>query len=135
MNPGDLGAMARGGRKGRPRVQPQLLKGDEHPPANSPSTNDRNIQELTPRTKKARNETVPRGSESVPRPHSSYASIVDANEGTTPDFVPISEINGIKCAKIIVDDIEEEIAYWQNAVVCCALGANPPVEVIVGFVR
>jgi len=27
------------------------------------------------------------------------------------------------------------MAYWQNAVLCCVLGANPPYEVIDGFVQ
>ncbi|KAJ8422180.1 hypothetical protein Cgig2_015761 [Carnegiea gigantea] len=107
----------------------------EQPPGNPPSIIDRNNQDLSPRAERTMNEAVPRGPESAPRPHSLYASIVDPNEGTALDFVPISEINGIKCAKIALDDIEEEIAYWQNAVVCCVLGANPPVEVIEGFVR
>ena len=56
------------------------------------------------------NETVPMGSASARRPHSSYASIMDANEGATLGFVLISEITGIKCTKIAVDDIEEEVA-------------------------
>jgi len=127
--------MARGGRKGRPRAQPQPLEEKEQPPRNSPITIDRNNPELPPRAEEERNEIVQRRSENTPRPFSSYASMVDPNEGTPLDFVPISKINGYKCAKIVGKDIEEEIAYWQNTVVYCVLKANPPVEVIKGFVK
>ncbi|KAL9236027.1 hypothetical protein vseg_010740 [Gypsophila vaccaria] len=33
------------------------------------------------------------------------------------------------------EDVEEEIEYWKQAVVCFILGANPPWEVIEGFIR
>ena len=82
--------MARGGKKGRPMVQPPPLEEAEQPPGNSLSTIDRDNHELSPRTERAMNETVQRGSGSVARPHSSYASIVDPNKGTALDFVPTS---------------------------------------------
>ncbi|KAJ8435935.1 hypothetical protein Cgig2_013282 [Carnegiea gigantea] len=47
----------------------------------------------------------------------------------------MDEINGTKCAKLVKEDIEGEIVYWQNAVICCVLGVNPPFEVIEGYVR
>ena len=34
-----------------------------------------------------------------------------------------------------MEDVLEEINYWQNGVICYVLGANPPYEVINGFVR
>ncbi|KAL9230657.1 hypothetical protein vseg_005980 [Gypsophila vaccaria] len=34
-----------------------------------------------------------------------------------------------------VDDVQEEIAYWHNAVVCFIMRANPPASVIEGFIR
>ncbi|XP_074318645.1 uncharacterized protein LOC141655464 [Silene latifolia] len=34
-----------------------------------------------------------------------------------------------------LEDVEEEIEYWSQAVVCFILGANPPWEVVEGFIR
>ena len=65
----------------------------------------------------------------------SYASMVDPNDGNALEFIPVSEINGTKSAKLVEEDVRSEIAYWQNAVICCVLTANPPYEVIDGFVR
>ncbi|KAJ8420347.1 hypothetical protein Cgig2_032085 [Carnegiea gigantea] len=59
---------------------------------------------------------------------SSYASMVGPNEGTALEFVPANEINGVKCAKLVTEDLEDEVAYWQNAVICCVLRANPPLK-------
>ncbi|KAL9235695.1 hypothetical protein vseg_010434 [Gypsophila vaccaria] len=33
------------------------------------------------------------------------------------------------------DDVKDEIELWQNTVVCFILGANPPWEVVEGFIR
>uniref|UniRef100_A0A803PRU1 Reverse transcriptase domain-containing protein n=1 Tax=Cannabis sativa TaxID=3483 RepID=A0A803PRU1_CANSA len=37
--------------------------------------------------------------------------------------------------KITMDDIEEEVSYWNSTIVCYVLGANPPLEVLEGFAR
>ncbi|KAL9237039.1 hypothetical protein vseg_011629 [Gypsophila vaccaria] len=37
--------------------------------------------------------------------------------------------------QIALEDVQEEIDYWKNAVVCFILGANPPPMVIEGFIR
>ncbi|KAJ8422520.1 hypothetical protein Cgig2_003586 [Carnegiea gigantea] len=88
------------------------------------------------------NETVPTegaAAETLPSPPTdaispnrriigSYASMVDPDEGTLLKFIPAHLINGVKCAKIEKNDVSHEIAYWQSAVLCAILGANPPVE-------
>lgn len=37
--------------------------------------------------------------------------------------------------KIDYEDIKDEIEYWENAVVCYVVGANPPFPVMEGFLR
>ncbi|XP_062073377.1 uncharacterized protein LOC133777697 [Humulus lupulus] len=37
--------------------------------------------------------------------------------------------------KIELEDIEEEINYWQSVIVCYVIGANPPLHVLERFVR
>ena len=32
-------------------------------------------------------------------------------------------------------DVEDAVVCWQNVVICCVLGANPPYEVIARYVR
>ncbi|KAJ8419566.1 LOW QUALITY PROTEIN: hypothetical protein Cgig2_004597 [Carnegiea gigantea] len=59
---------------------------------------------------------------------STYASMVDPEEGTELKFVPTKIINGVKCAKIKKEDVMPEIEFWQSAILCSILGANPPFE-------
>ena len=77
--------------------------------------------------------TQNRINETVTKP--TYASLVNPDEGTALEFIPVADINGVKCAKVELEDIEEEVNYWQNAVICCVLGANPPISVMEGFVK
>ncbi|KAJ8419768.1 hypothetical protein Cgig2_018597 [Carnegiea gigantea] len=62
------------------------------------------------------------------RIQSSYAQLVDPNEGTKLSFVPPQLINGIKCNRLEKSEVESETIYWQNVVLCTVLGANPPFE-------
>lgn len=39
------------------------------------------------------------------------------------------------CVKITEEDVEEEITFWNSAIVCYVLGANPPMNIIEGFFR
>ncbi|KAJ8420906.1 LOW QUALITY PROTEIN: hypothetical protein Cgig2_013563 [Carnegiea gigantea] len=66
---------------------------------------------------------------------SSYASLIDPNEGTELRYIPTMVVNGIKCARITKLDVKSEISYWQNAILCSVLGANPPLEVMKGFLK
>ena len=36
---------------------------------------------------------------------------------------------------IDLEDIQEEIDYWNSAIMCYVVGANPPIHVMEGFVR
>ena len=60
---------------------------------------------------------------------------MDPNEGTELNFVPTQIINGIKCTRLEKSDVDAKILYWQNAVLCTVLGANPLFEVIKGFLK
>ena len=37
--------------------------------------------------------------------------MVDPNEGTTLTFIPATEVNGTKCAKITREDVSPEIVH------------------------
>ncbi|KAJ8439959.1 hypothetical protein Cgig2_013586 [Carnegiea gigantea] len=53
---------------------------------------------------------------------SSYASLVDQNEGSSLKYEPPMSINGVNCAKLQEKDVVEEIRYWNSAVLCYVLG-------------
>ena len=73
--------------------------------------------------------------EVITRKPSSYASLVDPKEGTALVFIPPNEVNGRSFAKIEKEGVQNEIDYWANAVLCGVMGANPPFEVMDGFVH
>lgn len=70
-----------------------------------------------------------------PPPVSTFAALVDQNAGTTLSYFSPDTINGAKCAKLSKDDVEPEVQYWNTAVLCTVLGANPPLEVMEGYIR
>ncbi|KAM6587258.1 hypothetical protein CsatA_009863 [Cannabis sativa] len=45
------------------------------------------------------------------------------------------EAGSKKKIKIEFEDIAEEVNYWQPSLVCYVIGANPPVNILEGFVR
>ncbi|KAJ8435470.1 hypothetical protein Cgig2_021103 [Carnegiea gigantea] len=67
--------------------------------------------------------------------HPTYVSLLDADEGTLLSYKPATIVNGKKCAQIEIKDVAPEVDYWQHAILCSVLGANPPYEVIKGFVQ
>lgn len=70
-----------------------------------------------------------------PQPQCSFAQLVDPNEGTELKFMPIMNTNGIRCTQIEINDVEDEIHYWQSTVLCSVMGANPPFEIMKGFLN
>ncbi|KAH0682965.1 hypothetical protein KY290_021555 [Solanum tuberosum] len=56
-----------------------------------------------------------------------------SNAGYKLDFVPPTKKGDI--VEIELEDIESEIMYWGNAVVCYVLGAHPPFQVIQGYIQ
>ena len=59
---------------------------------------------------------------------SSYASVVDLDDGSALNFIPARTINGNKCAQLVQEDVEAEIECWNNAVLCAVLSVNPPLK-------
>ncbi|KAJ8424423.1 hypothetical protein Cgig2_010652 [Carnegiea gigantea] len=116
--------MARGGRKGRPRVLIGPTEDETTPPVSQVTEHsiDGNISKDSASSPQHSNGIVPE-------------TMVDPNEGTALDYIPAIDIQGSKCAKLVESDVANEINYWQNAVLCYVLGANPPIGVIDGFVK
>ena len=61
--------------------------------------------------------------------------MVDPDKGTDLQFISAVTIDGKIIAKIEKGDVEVEIEYWNNAVLCLILGANSPFEVIQGNIK
>ena len=66
---------------------------------------------------------------------SSYASLVNADDGFSLNYIPAQTVNGSKVTQIDKEEVQAEIDYWANAVLCTVLGANPPLEVITGYIN
>ncbi|KAJ8433496.1 hypothetical protein Cgig2_018030 [Carnegiea gigantea] len=67
--------------------------------------------------------------------HTMFPSLVDPDEGSALRYVSIQMINGQACAKIERSNVQKEVDYWSTSVLCCVLGANPPLAVIDGYVH
>ncbi|VFQ72081.1 unnamed protein product [Cuscuta campestris] len=66
----------------------------------------------------------------------SYASVVGNQEDDQKlCYIPATEVNGNFVAKLTKDDVIDTTTYWDATLVCCILGANPPLEVVKGFVN
>ncbi|XP_056698601.1 uncharacterized protein [Spinacia oleracea] len=60
-----------------------------------------------------------------------------SNMETVSDNIDVSEIHSDESNpfEIDFDDIQEEIDFWSSDVVCYIVGANPPINVMEGFIR
>ncbi|KAJ8426568.1 hypothetical protein Cgig2_010627 [Carnegiea gigantea] len=131
--------MARG-RRGRPRqnVQPKttpLVNSSGHQANSEPTEATDEYPVLGNPNFGPVGERVPSNVQNQRRPTTTYAAMVNPDEGLALKFVEASVINGTKCAKIEHQDVAAEIEYWNQVVICCVLGANPPLGVINGYVR
>ena len=127
-----LAAMAKG-RRGRPRLsQKTSTIRDSVSPDVSPKAQDKSSG-LTEQEQLECSD--PQDSQlSNPPLVSSYASLVDPEDGTELRYVQTSCINGMKCAKLEKQDVNGEVEFWNSAIICSVLGANPPLQVIKGFI-
>ncbi|KAL9247509.1 hypothetical protein vseg_020935 [Gypsophila vaccaria] len=64
-------------------------------------------------------------------------TIVGEKQSINVDSVkqPEKSHDNTNMLQIMQEDVEEEIDYWKQAVICYIFGANPPWEVIEGFIR
>lgn len=69
------------------------------------------------------------------KPISSYAALVNPDEGEALSYMQAPLLNGKPCPRIEFEDVKPEIEHWQTAVFCRVLGANPPLEIIDRYVR
>ena len=100
--------MAREGKRGRPRVHSEPPASPEPPtmdPSAAPTSTGIPQPELAP-LQQGINGTGPRFTQPA-----TYAFLVDLEEGTALEFILVPEINGVKCAKVENEDIEEEVNY------------------------
>ncbi|KAJ8421702.1 hypothetical protein Cgig2_002599 [Carnegiea gigantea] len=138
--PGNRVAMTSGCKRGCPRSVIQSS------PSQTPTRGASFVTaqlEVTPKAILEENshETVPgimeKATETLTQVsvQTSYVPMVDLEEGAELRFVPTKLINGVKYAKIDKEDVMQEIEFWQNAILCSVLGANPPFEVIPGYLN
>ncbi|XP_062088940.1 uncharacterized protein LOC133795507 [Humulus lupulus] len=66
--------------------------------------------------------------------HLSKTSIRTCGEKSNGLAAPLNQGRKIGI-KTEPEDIAEEISYWQPSIVCYVVGANPPVNILDGFVR
>ncbi|KAJ8428619.1 hypothetical protein Cgig2_009145 [Carnegiea gigantea] len=134
------------GKRGRPRFVPNTADLLESTPPNSTlmmQTSDASAKSpgtlLNDLSRSCANSEAPTQSPTTPvaqvPPTSSYASLVDPDDGTSLNFVPATLINGKKCAKLEKADIFPDIDYWKNAVLCSVMGANPPFAVMESYMN
>ncbi|RAL39278.1 hypothetical protein DM860_002811 [Cuscuta australis] len=50
-------------------------------------------------------------------------------------YVETEEINGITMARMLKEDLLESSYSWDKTILCCVLGANPPLKIMDGFLR
>ncbi|KAJ8419932.1 hypothetical protein Cgig2_011571 [Carnegiea gigantea] len=111
--------MAGKGKRGQPRARQGPPECSESPPMSSSAMG---ILEQEPD-----GDGIVTGKDcSSQRGLPTYASLVDLDEATTLEFIPAPNINGVICANLEAEDIGVEVIYFQNAVLCCVLGADPP---------
>ena len=144
--------MARRGKWSRLRFNPQIAEGNEGRAGSEAYPHEQNptIESNREEIRRGSNETVApvhpneQGTQQTGtkmqrevshQNPSTYASLVDPEEGTALKYMPMEEVNGRRCAKIEEDDIQTEIKYWKNAVLFGVMGSNPPFDVIDGFVH
>ncbi|RAL42395.1 hypothetical protein DM860_017575 [Cuscuta australis] len=76
-----------------------------------------------------------KANKTVTKQSKSYAEVVAIQDELNLDlkYIPAEIIDGTPVARFSTNDIIEPGEYWESALICCVLGANPSLEVIRGF--
>ncbi|KAJ8422260.1 hypothetical protein Cgig2_029103 [Carnegiea gigantea] len=124
--------MARGGRRGIPKANRGRSEDREHSPQASiaPISSEQSSPVASPSSKQQINGTLHEQVQNQTRVLPSFASMVDPDDDMALRFIPVSDFTGTKCAKLTQEDIMEVLNCWQNVVLYCVLGANPPYKVM-----
>ncbi|XP_056688191.1 uncharacterized protein [Spinacia oleracea] len=65
-----------------------------------------------------------------------HVSSIDAYSNADDD---VNELNPVitpaSPVQIEIDDIQEELDFWNSSIICYVVGANPPIHVMEGFIR
>ncbi|KAJ8421390.1 hypothetical protein Cgig2_031915 [Carnegiea gigantea] len=139
--------MVRGGRKGRARPardtgrpETPVVAPDDTPDSPSTEQGEKSNETVDASNVEAANKQ--QQDSSLPTPEAAamkspvkgaYAAMADPEEGTTLNFVTSPMVNGMKCAKIETKGVQSKLDFWQSAVLCSVIGANPPLEVLEGI--
>ncbi|VFR03444.1 unnamed protein product [Cuscuta campestris] len=96
---------------------------EESPTPQKSPINDEILTEATPDLKEE-------------NPQQTYAEAVTGiADKDKLQLIPATEVNGMLVAKLTKEDVIESKDYWNSTLVCCILGANPPIEVVKGFIN
>ncbi|VFQ79121.1 unnamed protein product [Cuscuta campestris] len=70
-----------------------------------------------------------------PNKKKTFAEVVGIQEDLNLNlsFIAAEELDGKQIIRLSMDDVIEPGKYWNSALVCCILGANPPLDIIKGF--
>ncbi|VFQ86461.1 unnamed protein product [Cuscuta campestris] len=135
------------GRRGRPPKLDGKIAGDDqntygnlqshNVPVSDPqsSTTPQISETIDQVTTQTNTENTPEIQEESPT--KTFAEAVGFQEELNFNlkFIPTEVIDGKSIARLTHDDVIEPGNYWDSALVCCILGANPPLEIVKGFLN
>ncbi|VFQ87421.1 unnamed protein product [Cuscuta campestris] len=70
-------------------------------------------------------------------PKRTFVEVVGFKEESNLElkFVQSEKIDGVRMARMSEEDLMDIANYWEATLLCCVLGANPPLKIMDGFLR